>query len=121
MTGVAGLRLAGDAVLGLWSEGNSDGGNRAAARRELLSSTSRTADWYERFAASLAGDGDVPTPLDADDTANNRLVDAVERDLQDSDGRATATGVRVIWTGDHVDAIRRLQQSLVEPARAVVM
>ncbi len=123
LTGAAGLRLAGDAVMGLWSDSNaSNRGDRAAARRELLSSTSRTTDWYARFAASLAGDGDgdVPAPLAADSTANERLVDAVERDLKDPDGRATATGVRVIWTGDHVDAARRLQASLVEPARAVV-
>jgi len=121
VTGAAGLRLAGDAVLGLWSDGTSNSGDRAAARSELLGSTSRTTNWYARFAASLAGDGDVPAPLVADDTANERLVGAVERDLQDADGRATATGVRVIWTGDHLDAVRRLQKSLVEPARAVVM
>jgi hypothetical protein len=28
--------------------------------------------------------------------------------------------VRVIWTGDHLDAVRRLQGMLVEPARAAV-
>jgi len=26
--------------------------------------------------------------------------------------------VRVIWTGDHIDAARRLQETLVGPARA---
>jgi hypothetical protein len=29
-------------------------------------------------------------------------------------GRALA--VRIIWTGDHVDAVRRLQTNLVQPA-----
>jgi hypothetical protein len=26
--------------------------------------------------------------------------------------------VRMIWTGDHLDAVRRLQRIIVEPARA---
>jgi hypothetical protein len=26
--------------------------------------------------------------------------------------------VRVIWTGDHLDAVRRLQEMIVPPARA---
>jgi hypothetical protein len=48
------------------------------------------------------------------------LVDAVARDLRDGDGHATATGVRVIWTGDHIDAVRRLQAMLVGPAEATL-
>jgi hypothetical protein len=48
------------------------------------------------------------------------LAEAVARDLGDSDGRATATGVRVIWTPDHLDAVRRPQETLVEPTRAAV-
>jgi hypothetical protein len=77
-------------------------------------------DWYDRFAASLAGGASVPEPLPADEVADGRLVEAVASDLRDSDGHATATGVRVIWTGDHLDAVRRLQDMLVEPARAAV-
>jgi hypothetical protein len=65
--------------------------------------------WYDRFAASLTGGGGVPDPLAGDRVADGRLVEAVGRDLRDSDGHATATGVRVIWTGDHLDAVRRLQ------------
>ena len=30
----------------------------------------------------------------------------------------SATAVRMIWTGDHLDAARRMQPALVEPARA---
>ena len=74
--------------------------------------------WYARFAASLAGTEPVPDPLPRDEVADGRLVDAVGRDLRDSDGHATAIGVRVIWTGDHLDAVRVLQGSLVGPARA---
>ena len=60
----------------------------------------------------------VPAAPVHDVAADRRLVDAVGRDLRGSDGRATATGVRVIWTRDHLDAVQRLQQMLVEPARA---
>jgi hypothetical protein len=75
--------------------------------------------WYSGFADSLIGHGAVPEPLVGDESADSRLVGAVSDDLRSRDGQATATGVRVIWTGDHLDAARRLQRSLVGPARAV--
>jgi hypothetical protein len=123
VTGVAGVRLAADAVLDLW---NGDGempardGDRAAARRELVAGADHLSGWYARFAASLNGAGDVPEPLVRETAADERLVDAVASDLEDGDGHASATGVRVIWTGDHLDAVRRLQETLVGPARAAV-
>ncbi len=120
VTGVAGVRLAADAVLELWDGAGNADGDRSAARRELQGSTELMTGWYERFAASLAGAESVPDPLPEDEVADGRLVDAVARDLRDSDGGGTATGVRVIWTGDHLDAVRRLQEMLVEPARAAV-
>ncbi len=120
VTGIAGLRLAGDAVMELWHGDGANGGDRAAARRELLASSQLVDGWYDRFAASLAGNGEVPTPLEADEVADGRLVDAVGRDLRDPQGRATATAVRVIWTGDHLDAARRLQATLAAPARQAV-
>jgi hypothetical protein len=62
----------------------------------------------------------VPEPLSRDALADDRLVGAVGHDLRDARGAATATAtaVRMIWTGDHLDAARRLQDSLVAPARA---
>jgi uncharacterized membrane protein YccC len=120
VTGVAGVRLAADAVLELWDGDGNATGDRSAAREELQRSAELMTGWYDRFAASLAGAEPVPDPLPGDDVADGRLVDAVARDLGDSDGHATATGVRVIWTGDHLDAVRRLQEMLVEPARAAV-
>jgi uncharacterized membrane protein YccC len=121
VSGVAGVRLAADAVLDLWAGDGARGGDRSAARRELLSSASHMTAWYGQFAASLAGHEEVPDPLARDEIADGRLVDAVARDLHDSDGQATATGVRVVWTGDHLDAVRRLQAMLVEPARAALV
>jgi hypothetical protein len=120
VTGVAGLRLAADAVLEMWRSDTTGGGDRAAARRELLSGSDVVNGWYARFAASLVGHGDVPIPLVEDQVADGRLVDAVGHDLRDPDGHATATAVRVIWTGDHLDAVRRLQDVLVAPAQEAV-
>ncbi len=120
VTGIVALRLAGDAVLQLWVGDGPDGGDRAAARRELLSGSDMVRGWYARFAESLVGQGVVPEPLGADAVADGRLVDAVGHDLRDTDGHATATAVRVIWTGDHLDAVRRLQGMLVGPAQQAV-
>jgi uncharacterized membrane protein YccC len=120
VTGVVGLRLAGDAVLELWDGDAAAGGDRAAARRELMSGSDMVRGWYARFAESLSGHGAVPEPLSADAVADGRLVDAVGQDLRDEDGHATATAVRVIWTGDHLDAARRLQAMLVGPAQEAV-
>jgi hypothetical protein len=118
VTGVAGVRLAADAVLDLWTGDGTRWGDRSAARSELLGSAAKVDGWYDRFAASLVGREQVPGPLARDDEADGRLVEAVRHDLRDEDGNATATGVRVIWTGDHLDAVRRLEGALVEPARA---
>jgi hypothetical protein len=112
--------LAADAVLDLWDGNGAPGGDRSAARRELVSAAGNLTSWYDHFAASLTGREEVPYPLAPDQAADGRLVAAVVQDLRDSDGNATATGVRVIWTGDHLDAVRRLQDTLVEPARAAV-
>jgi uncharacterized membrane protein YccC len=120
VTGVVGIRLAGDAVLQLWDGDAAEGGDRAAARRELLSGSDMVRGWYARFAESLVGQGPVPEPLTADAVADGRLVNAVGHDLRDQDGHATATAVRVIWTGDHLDAVRRLQSMLVGPAQEAV-
>jgi hypothetical protein len=85
-----------------------------------LAGTEQMAGWYRDFAASLTGGGEVPEPMERDDVADRRLVDAVDRDLRGEDGQATATAVRMIWTGDHLDAARRLQAMLAEPARTAV-
>jgi len=117
VNGAAGLRLAADAVLDLWQRDDAAGGDRAAARQELLASTELMVDWYNGFAASLTGHGEVPEPLPRDELADGRLIEAVSHDLRRQDGRASATAARMIWTGDHLDAARRLQGILVGPAR----
>ncbi len=89
LTGVAGLRLAADAVLDLWQRDDAVGGDRAAARKELTTGAARMVEWYEGFAASLTGPAEVPEPLRRDAVAEGRLVEAVSRDLRHEDGRAS--------------------------------
>jgi uncharacterized membrane protein YccC len=119
VTGVVGLRLAADAVLDLW-DGDADEapGGRAAAGRELRNAGDAVAGWYEDFAAGLEGRRELPEPLPRDGLGDHRLVEAVSSDLSHADGTASGVAVRMIWTGDHLDAARRLQETLVEPARA---
>jgi uncharacterized membrane protein YccC len=116
VTGVGGLRLEADAVLDLWQhEDGSDTGDRGAARNELLRSTELVKDWYEDLARSLENGRALREPLAHDKVADGRLVQAVRGDLSGDDGRASATAVRMIWTGDHLDAVRRMQKSIVAP------
>jgi hypothetical protein len=119
VTGVAGLRQVANAVVDLWREddGSADG-DRAAARSQLSASAGRVTGWYGDLATSLAGRREPPVVMSQDPHSDGRLIDAVRQDLSGGDGLATATAVRMIWTGDHLDAARVLQASLVEPARA---
>ncbi|MGF7238639.1 MAG: FUSC family protein [Frankia sp.] len=118
VTGVVGLRLAADAVLALWQrDDGSVGGDRRAARAQLLAASDLVRRWYDDLALSLTGHHPVREPLAHDRVADGRLVGTVRHDLRAQDGRASATAVRMIWTGDHLDSVRRLQSRLVEPAR----
>ncbi len=119
LSGASGLRIAADAVLDLWErEDGSPSGDRTAAREEILRTTKLVERWYEDLASSLLDGGALREPLERDAGADGRLVDAVRHDLRAEDGAATGTAVRMIWTGDHLDAARRLQAIIVAPARA---
>ncbi len=119
ITGVAVLRLSADALVDLWQR-DDDGapaGDRSAARNDVLAADDQVSGWYEVVARALAGEGDVPAELPPDEAADGRLIDAVQRDLSGTDGRGTATAVKMIWTADHVDVARRLQAPIAAPAR----
>jgi uncharacterized membrane protein YccC len=119
VAGVAGLRLQADAVLDLWrGDDGRAGSDVAAARKEILGTTDRVTGWYDTLAAVVITGGELPQPLAHDKAADGRLVRAVRRDLLDDDGRATATAVRMVWTGDHLDVICRQQAVIISPARA---
>ncbi|HEX8859507.1 MAG TPA: FUSC family protein [Actinomycetes bacterium] len=120
LTAVAVLRLTADAILDLWSGADhARSGDRTAARAELLGSGGRLVEWYQQVARALVGAATVPEPLPHDKAADGRLIDAVRRDLYGEDGRGTATAVKMIWTAEHLDAARRLQPAVLEPAREV--
>jgi uncharacterized membrane protein YccC len=114
ITGVAGIRLAADAVTELWQRdaGSVAGADRATARQELMNSGALMSDWYRSLAQSLLTEQPPPQPLPHDRTADGRLVAAIRHDLTEADGRATSSAVRMIWTGDHLDAVRRIQAAL---------
>ena len=119
VTGVAGLRLEADAILDLWrGDDGQAGGDVAAARHEILGTAARVTGWYDGLASTMITGGELPQPLAHDQAADGRLVRAVRRDLLGNDGRASATAVRMIWTGDHLDVICRLQATIISPARA---
>jgi hypothetical protein len=69
-------------------------------------------------ASTMITGGELPQPLAHDKAADDRLVRAVHRDLLGDDGGASATAVRMIWTGDHLDVVRRQQAAIISPARA---
>ncbi|MEU1528676.1 FUSC family protein [Streptomyces fagopyri] len=118
VTGIVGLRLAGDAVLELWrraDEGDT-GTDRAEARLVILGAAGHVAGWYRDLAAALGRAAPVPEPLPRDPTAEGRLVDSLRPDLADDRGQPSATAVRIIWTADHLDVARRLQPNLAAAA-----
>ena len=119
VTGVVGLRLAGDAARRPVAAGRGRCGRCTGPRPAGSCWRPRRPwwAWYRDLAASLTGRAPVPAPLPRDQRADQRLVDAVRHDLRGNGGRAGAVAVRMIWTGDHLDAARRFQASLVGPAQ----
>jgi hypothetical protein len=114
ISAVALIRLTAESILDLWRDDHGEPSvDRTAARAEIIAATDQVLAWYQQAAQALAGPDDIPAPLTPDRSANARLADAVRRDLG---GAETAVAVRLIWTADHLDAIRRLQYSLSAPA-----
>lgn len=116
VTGVAGLRLASDAIVEIWRGQKRVDGDRGAARVALGESVDRLSEWYREFGRQLVDRADVPRPLPQDPEIDARLAEAVTRDLSDDSGNATATAVRIIWTGDYLDVVRRLQPVIIGSA-----
>ena len=120
VTGVVGLRLAADAVLALWQR-VPDGAQSAdgdQARVEIEGAAGRVTNWYVQLGDALERRTAIPDLVQRVPAAAARLVQSVREELADEDGRATADAVRIIWTGDHVDAARRLQPGLAAAAAA---
>ncbi|WP_141861682.1 FUSC family protein [Kribbella jejuensis] len=119
VTGVVAIRLAADAVLELWeryADGRPPSDDRAAAQAALLASADRLLKWYTNLADALDGGTPMPEPLAHDHPAKARLVDAVRHDLFDAKDQATPTAIRILWTYDHLEVVRRLQPGLLTAA-----
>jgi uncharacterized membrane protein YccC len=120
--GVSLLRLSADAIIDLWERDERTlGGDRVAARRELRGASASLGERYEQVARALAGRRAAPSRLSLDGEADARLVEVIRRDLRDADGQATATAVKLIWTADHIDAARRLQDEVAQTAPKIAV
>jgi uncharacterized membrane protein YccC len=120
LTGVVGLRLTAEAVSDLWAGAGPDRVDTPRAQLELIVTTERVTNWFAALAQAMSGIGTVPRALPQDGASARRLVEALSRDLEsldtpDASGRAHT--VRLVWTSDHMDATRRLQDLIEQPAR----
>ncbi|MFG1925480.1 FUSC family protein [Cryptosporangium sp. NPDC048952] len=115
VTGIAALRIAASAILDLWQTdpGREGPGDRTTARAELRRRSEAVTGWFELLGERVAADQPAPPPLTTDRSADHTLIEAIRRDLT---GPAAPTGVRVIWTADHLDATRRIQPTLIAAA-----
>jgi uncharacterized membrane protein YccC len=108
VTGVAGVRLAGDAIVDVWQEQHPVNGDLAGARRVLEQLALHLERWYARLGSDLLRRTPLPQPLALDTDLERRLAEAVARDAGDQSAGA-ATVIRIIWTADYLDVVRRLQ------------
>jgi uncharacterized membrane protein YccC len=119
VTGVVALRLAAAAVTDLWRpDGNDEAGGAAVAGQGVLDMAAAVVGWYLRLSASFGGRGEVPAKMPADAFTGAELAEALRHDLTSPDSHLRSTAVRMVWTADHLDAVRRLQGLLVGPALA---
>ena len=115
VTGVGAMRLASDAILDIWrSDDCVIEGDRGSARQALDLSTQHLAEWYGELGRQLVAQHELPRPAQRDAVVDGELAEAVLRDLSSESGAATRTAVRIIWTGDYLDVVRRLQSMIVE-------
>jgi uncharacterized membrane protein YccC len=120
VTGVANLRQTGDAVLALWEkEERRPSGDRLAASEELSYEVTVLKRWYERLGAALVGQESMPEAASQSGASGRHIIEAVRDDLTSIDGQVASLAVRLIWTRDYLAVARRIQQSLVDPARVV--
>ena len=119
VNGVLALRVAADAVVDLWERDGPLAAGDEDVRAELRGIELGVVGWYEIFASALGGVGRIPDPLDESSTGIDRLAGVVAAGLAHADGGRMETARRILWTGDHLDAARRLQAAIAQPAAAV--
>jgi uncharacterized membrane protein YccC len=120
LTGVAGLRLTAEAVSELWAGARSVPVDTPRASLELVVIAERVTNWFAALAQAMTGSGTVPRAVPGDGASTSRLVDALGEDLRSMptpDAAVQAHIVRLVWTSEHVDAVRHLQHLVERPAR----
>ncbi|MGN6203474.1 FUSC family protein [Humibacter sp.] len=116
VAGVAAIRLVCDAIVDMWSdEDGTTQGDRARARRALEASSAVLSQWCRQLGASLLRRDEPPSAPEPSPVLTSELIDSVRLDLSDESGKSTPTAVRIVWTGDYLDAVRRLQARIVAP------
>ena len=119
VTGAAALRLTADAVLDLWQrdEHQAEGDRETAAQRAADARTPKwragTTSWPPASRPGTRRPRRSPTTTPPMPASSRRCATTSSTGT----GNTNATAVRMIWTGDHLDAARRMQGALVEPAR----
>lgn len=112
VTGVAGVRLAGDSIVDIWREQHEVRGDLDGAKDTLALQAARLNRWYDDLGRDLLSRAEPPAPLPADPELDARLAAAVSRDEDDASIGAP-TVVRIIWTADYLDVVRLLQALIV--------
>jgi uncharacterized membrane protein YccC len=113
---VGAVRRSADAIWELWAHNESpSAGDRAAAHAELRRTQQDIAGWYEQVASSLTGPTPVPGPTPPSDATAVRLLRAVADDLDAGDPTRASAAIKLIWTHDHLEIVRRLESVVREP------
>lgn len=115
VTGVAGVRLAADAIVELWRGQAPAEGDHASTRLALTEPVERLEHWYATLARQLVARESLPEPEPADPSGDDELAAAVRDDLGGPPD-TLATAVRIIWTADYLQVVRRLERAIVRPA-----
>lgn len=116
VTGVATIRLSAEAIEDLWeSVDGARGDSWRRARGGLVETADDVEHWYRDLANGFVSGASSAVP-DPDTMATTTVLSAVRETLGESTDAATA--VRIVWTADHLDVVRRLESSLAGPSRA---
>lgn len=113
---VGAVRRSADAICELWARNESPSeGDRAAAHAELHRTQHDIVAWYEQVASALTGSTPAPGPTPPSDATAARLLRAVADDLEAGDPQRASAAIKLIWTHDHLEIVRRLESVVLEP------
>jgi uncharacterized membrane protein YccC len=94
-----------------------DGAGPDAADRALLTGDVRALhDWYRGLADALVAGRSPPDPVAPDGDGPRRLAQQVGRAAAGRDRAAIDLAVALLWAGEHLDHLARMEARLVPPA-----